>query len=214
MPKQDPREESRKLDRRPVDDRDVAVARVYSRALLRLAEEAGKAEEIREQLLGLGRHVLDDADFARFVESPLIGADDRARSIDKIFQGQVDDLVVSTLQVMNRKGRLSLLPALAEAYRRDLREARGRVDVHVTTAVPLGDEQRTSLEKALAAHTGKTPELHEEVDESLIGGIVLRIGDQKVDASVQNEIRKYDHLLRELADREILGTREEALVEE
>ncbi|MEM8930283.1 MAG: ATP synthase F1 subunit delta [Acidobacteriota bacterium] len=197
-----------------IDDRDVAVARVYSQALLGLAEKADKADDVREQLLELGRHAAQDEAFGRFVASPLIDEDQRSTSIDSMFRGQVDDLVVDTLQVMNRKGRLALLPALAEAYRRDLREARNRVDVHVGTAVPLGDALRSKLETALAAYTGKTPDLHEEVDENLIGGIVLRIGDRKVDASVQNEIRKYDQLLRDLAEREILGSREEALVEE
>ena len=202
------------LGRSPVDDRDIAVARVYSRALLGLANQAGKADEVREQLLELGRYAVEDEGFGRFVGSPLIDEDQRAASIDSMFRGRVDNLVVDTLQVMNRKGRLALIPALAEAFRRDLREARNRVDVRVATAVPLSDELRAELETVLAEYTGKTPNLHEEVDNDLIGGLVLRIGDRKVDASVQNEIRKYDQLLRELAEREILGTRGEALVEE
>lgn len=197
-----------------VNDKELAVARVYSRAMLDLAESQGLADEVLEELQWLAEKAADDDAFLHFLSSPMVDPDLRTGSIDKMFRGKLSDVLVDSLQVVNRKGRLGLLPTIAETYRQDHRDLRGRVDVHVETAVPLSAELRDKLLASVSAFTGQTPHLHENVDESLIGGIVLRIGDRKVDASVKNEVRKYRSLLLDLAEREILGTREDALIED
>ena len=197
-----------------VNDKQLAVARIYSRALLEVAEAKGSADEVLEQLLWLSEHARENEGFGRFVANPLVDPGERAVSLERMFRGRLHDVLVDGLGVMSRKGRLDLLASVAETYREEHRDLRGRVEVLVATAVPLSQEIRTRLEKLLAERTGKTPELHDRVDEGLIGGIVLRIGDRKVDASVKNEVRKYRRLLDELAAREILGTREDALIED
>jgi F-type H+-transporting ATPase subunit delta len=197
-----------------VNDKQFAIARTYSRALLQVSEEKKQADEVLEELAWLADYASENEDFGGFVDNPLLDPGQRAGSIEKMFRGKLSDVLVDTLQVMNRKGRLEILPAVAEAYRQDHRDARNRVDVQVSTAVPLADELREKLRATLAKSTGKTPDLHEEVDPGLIGGIVLRVGDSKVDASVKNEVRKYRKLLLDLAAREILGSREDALIQD
>ena len=197
-----------------VNDKELAVARIYSRAMLDLAESKGQADEVLEELRWLADQADQDEGLHHFLSSPMIDPEQRAGSIDKMFRGKLSDLLVDSLQVVNRKGRLALLPTIAETYRQDHRDLRGRVDVHVETAVPLSDTIRESLRATVSSYVGGEPNLHEKVDDSLIGGIVLRIGDQKVDASVKNEVRKYRSLLLDLAEREIMGTREDALIED
>lgn len=197
-----------------VNDKELAVARIYSRAMLDLAESQGLADEVLEELQWLAKKANDEEGFHHFLASPMVDPEQRSGSIDKMFRGKLSDVLVDALQVVNRKGRLGLVPTIAETYRQDLRDLRGRVDVHVETAVPLSTALRDKLLSSVAAFTGQTPQLHENVDESLIGGVVLRIGDQKVDASVKNEVRKYRSLLLDLAEREILGDREDALIED
>ncbi|MEM6794238.1 MAG: ATP synthase F1 subunit delta [Acidobacteriota bacterium] len=197
-----------------INDEDIAVARVYSRALLALAEEGGKAEEALEELAWLAEYASSDESFRHFVSSPMVDEEARASSIEKMFRGRLSDLLVDTLQVVNAKGRLSLLPAIAETYRQDHQDLRGHVDVQVATAVPLTDEIRARVVETVERFSGRQPALQEVVDPSLIGGIVLRVGDKKIDASVKNEVNKYRKLLLDLADREILGTREDALIED
>lgn len=197
-----------------VNDKQLAIARTYSRALLEVAESKGVADTVLEQLAWLADHASENESFGHFIGNPLLDPEARAGSIETMFRGRLENVLVDAIQVINRKGRLVLLPTIAETYRQDLRDLRGRVDVRVSTAVPLGDELRERLRSTLAEQTGKTPDLHEEVDPGLIGGIVLRIGDQKMDASVKNEVRKYRKLLLDLAAREILGEREDALIED
>ncbi|MEM1203526.1 MAG: ATP synthase F1 subunit delta [Acidobacteriota bacterium] len=190
-----------------VNDTQIAVARVYSQALLDLAVAQGRAEEVKDELRWLSAHVAENEEFANFVSSPRIDAADRAASLEKIFRGKLSDLLVDGLQVIHRKGRLGLLPAIAEGYRQLLRDQAGRIDVHVRTAVPIDDPLRDRIRATIAEYSGKKPDLHEEIDESLIGGIVMHVEDRKVDASVSNEIRKLRQLLDARSKREIQRSR-------
>lgn len=196
------------------NDKELAVAKIYSRALLTLADEAGVAEEVLEELQWLSEYASDNSEFSRFISSPTIDEADRGVSLEKMFRGRLSDLVLDALLVINRKGRMALLPAVAETYRQDHRDLRGHVDVHVRTAVPLSDAMRARVKGVVARYSGLEPNLHEAVDESLIGGIVLQIGDRKIDASVTNEVNRYRKLLLALAESEILGDREDALIED
>ena len=192
------------------DDKQMAVAQVYSRAMHDLAVSKGEADGLLEELRELAGSIERDPDFAAFVSSPMIDAEDRSQALERIFRGRASDLVVDSLQILNRKGRLALLPAIAEAFHLQHLEHLGRVDVLVTTAVPLGDSLRDRLTAALSGHSGRQPVLIEEVDESLIGGIVLRIDDEKIDASVVHEIDRLHRALRDRAVHEIHRSRREA----
>jgi len=180
-----------------VDNRELAVARVYARSLLVLAEEDGISDEVRAELAGLAAEVATHPEISSFLASPLVGEARRAEAVEAMFRGRLSDLLVDTLQVMNAKGRLALLRALALAFEEELDRLRGRVDVVVTTAVPLSDELRERVRSVAAERSGKQPRLVESVDPEILGGMVLRIGDRKLDASVASELRRMDLRLKD-----------------
>lgn len=188
-----------------VDDRQMALARVYARALLALAEESGRTDELLAELTEVAAYLDRDPELLEFLTSPLIGTEDRRRTLETLFRGRAGDLLVDALQVMNRKGRLGILPALAEGFRREARDLRGIVEVEVTSAVPLTPGSRARLEGVVARATGMKPELSEEVKPALLGGLVIRLGDDKIDASVARELEKVSALLRQRASQEILS---------
>lgn len=193
-----------------VDHKLVAVARVYSRAMYELATARGEAASLLKELMELAGYVERDADFAAFLASPLIDVEERTALLEKLFRGKASHLLVDSLQVLNRKGRLGLLSTLAETYRLQHQETLGRIDVHVTTAVPLTDRLRKKLKAAIRKQRHETPELIETIDESLIGGIVVQIGDEKADASVVRKIDKLRKVLHQRSVREIHRRREHA----
>jgi F-type H+-transporting ATPase subunit delta len=186
------------------DDKQLAVARVYSRALLELAEERGIGDEVGDDLQGLARYVAENPDFADFLASPLIDAKERQAALETILRGRVSDLLVDGLQVVNRKERMLLVPAIAETYRQELRDRRGRVDVLVKTPVVLPAGLREKLAAAVARFTGRQPDLLEKVDPGLLGGMVVQIGDDKIDASVASQLKALSEALLERASQEIV----------
>ena len=180
-----------------VDNRELAVARVYARSLLALAEEDGISDEVQAELAGLAAAVAADPEISAFLASPLVGEAHRAEALEAMFRGRLSDLLLDTLQVMNGKGRLGLLRALALAFEEELDRLCGRVDVVVTTAIPLSDELRERVRSVVAERSGKKPRLVESVDPEILGGMVLRIGDRKLDASVASELRRMDQRLKD-----------------
>ena len=192
------------------DDKQMAVAQVYSRAMHDLAQARGEADALGEELAELAAFVAGREELATFFSSPLVDAGDRAKSLERLLRGKASDLLVDALQVINRKDRLDLLGAIAEAYHLLHQEHLGQVDVRVATAVPLSVALRRRLESVLAEHSGRRPQLIEEVDPSLIGGIVLRIDDEKIDASVIHEIGRLRCALRERSEQEIHRSRQAA----
>src|SRR5215208_1406460 len=128
-----------------VDDQQLALGAIYARALLEVAEQRGMTDQVLEELSGIADYLGRDPDLAAFLASPLVEADAKSRLLEKAFRGRASDLVVDALQVVNRKGRLDALPASAEAFVQQYRQARGIVDVTVKTAVPLTPELRARL---------------------------------------------------------------------
>jgi F-type H+-transporting ATPase subunit delta len=110
---------------------------------------------------------------------------------------------VDFLQVLNRKDRLGLLWQIIESFFHQHEELRGHLEVSVRSAVPLADNLRQSLMAVLTKQTGRHIVLHEAVDASLIGGLVVQIGDRKFDMSVLSRIRG---LWQAFADRGVRET--------
>ncbi len=187
-----------------LNDKYLAVARVYSQAILDLAEEQGIADQVGDDLAELSRYVSENEEFASFLASPLIDAGERQVAIEKILRGRVSDLLVNALQVVNRKERMLLVPAIAETYRQELRDLRGRVDVQVRTPVALPAALREKLKTAVTHFTGRQPDLIEKVDPTLLGGMVVQIGDDKIDASVASKLKAMSETLQKRASQEIV----------
>ncbi|MFQ5592046.1 MAG: FoF1 ATP synthase subunit delta [Phycisphaerae bacterium] len=143
--------------------KELALGRIYSDSMLALAEAQGQADALLEELLDLAAYITQNADFAEFLSSPMIDSAARERFIEKMLRGKASDLLVDSLQVLNRKDRVELLPAIIEAYRLQLEELRGVVDVHVVTAVPLTDELRETVKNVAGKYAGKTAQLIESV---------------------------------------------------
>lgn len=185
------------------DDKTLAIARPYAEALLGLARAAGAEDRVREELDEIARLAAERPAFRDYLDNPAIDAGERREALERIFRGRASDLVVDTLQVMNRKGRIALLPAVAAAYRAAHDEAAGRVEVRVTSAVPLTDAQRRRLVDAIEGGTGLVPKLVERVDPAILGGLVVRLGDRKADASVATRLRNLSEALRARASRQL-----------
>lgn len=186
-------------------DKEMALARVYGRAMLELAQAQGQAQSLGEELSELAGLLDRDPQLDTFFSTPMVDSDARRTMIEKSMRGRASELLVSSLQVINRKGRLPILRAINRAYELLLEELQGRVEVQVRTPVALTEGLREKLRGAVAAYTGKTPDLIETVDEDLIGGMVLQIQDEKIDMTVSARLARLSRTLADRASREIHG---------
>lgn len=188
-----------------LDEQQLAVAGVYARALLALAVERDEADEVEGELAELARFLAAHPEIESYLTSPLVDEEGRTVALEKAFRARANELVVNTLQVMSSKGRLELLRALAEAYRLENAHRRGEVDVEVTTAVELSDDLRRRIAVAASRFAGRRARLVERVEPELLGGLVLQIGDRKIDGSLVRRIHEARAGLLERASQELQG---------
>jgi F-type H+-transporting ATPase subunit delta len=175
------------------------LARIYARSLFDLADEAGgrdKILEVADELEQICEMIRSNAAFGEYLDSPVIDTARRALGVRTIFTDRITDLVVRFLLVLNTNGRLSRIESIHTAYDELVQEAWGRVEVDVWTAMPLADEQRQELSARLHEILGKEPVLHAWTDETLIGGIKIRIGDRLIDGSVAARLKQFERTLR------------------
>jgi phosphoglycerate kinase len=193
-----------------------ALSTIYARSLYELAEASGGREAV-EAAMGELDEVMElsrgDARFSEFLASRVLPVESRAASLGKIFKGRLSDLVVRFLLVLNEKGRLSHLPAIAASLDRLVQEHFGRVEVDMYTAMPVEQRELADIKSRLQRALGREPIVHAFTDESMLGGVKLQVGDRLIDGSLLTQLRRMrDKLtrdgastLRAHADRAIIG---------
>lgn len=191
-------------------DRLTAIAAAYAEALLALGERSGQTELLLEELQELARLLEGQPELARELTSPLADRARRAQALERICRGRTSDLLADFLQVLNRRNRLMLLSRIAAAYRERFQRARGLLDVYVASAVPLDESERGRLARIVERRTGRKAEIHARIVPALLGGIVVRMGDEKFDRSIANELGRLEERLVERASREIIAERTRA----
>ena len=173
----------------PTTTHHSATALTYARALLELAQGNGLHEQIGEQLAGVGQALDADPTFKAFMADPSVSSDARARVIDAALRPQVDPLLANFLNVMNSHGRSALLSEIDGAYRFLLDQLLGKIDIDVTVAHALSDEQLEEVRAKVSQALNKTAVVRQKVDDSIIGGLVLKVGDKLIDASVRSQLQ-------------------------
>jgi len=182
-----------------VNEQEIAIARVYARSMLGLAERRGAAETLLQELRELATGLESSPELREFLGSPFIDQERKGEAIEKLLRGSASDLLVDSLQVVNRKRRLGLIPAIAVVYRQEFEKAHDVEAVNAVTAVPLTPAMRDRVAAAAEAFTGKRVRLEERVDPDLIGGLVLEVGDQKLDSSVSADLKRLHQAMLERA---------------
>lgn len=166
------------------------VTDVYAQALLELGEQQGNLEELADEINQLGQLLRDHPQLRELIESRIIAASERSQMLDRLFRGRVSDTLVNFLHVLNRKDRLRSLPGIVVDFQEKMDVRRGIVAVDAFVAQSMDETRRQEVTDALGqALGGKTVQLREHVDPSLIGGLKLRIGDQQLDGSVATQLK-------------------------
>lgn len=183
------------------------VARVYSHAFL--AAAGGDVPGALEEFTSFVDDVLQpNPEFAQLLTSEVASRDDKLAIIERVVAPRASQLFTNFLRVVARHERLELLPLiLADAWQEHERRA-GKRRVTVRSPMPLSDAQLERVKQRLAANLSAEPILIPEVDESLIGGLVIQVGDTVHDGSLRTRIKNLSHRLKEKYVHEIQSGRD------
>ena len=168
--------------------RRETVARRYADAAFEIGRADGTLETWEGDLATL-REALGDERLRRLMEHPAVAFSDKEKVLRTVLKGVADEPLALAL-LMVRRGRPGAINAMVERFGELVRRERGISLAEVRTALPLDDRQRTAIAERLRVLTGDRVEMNEKVDETLIGGISVRIGDRLYDASVRSRLER------------------------
>ena len=161
----------------------------YAKALLELALDQQKIEVIENNMQQIITVANEAHDFQVFLSSTLIQVDKKLEVIKSIF-GNFDALSISFLEMVATNRREALITEIASAFLTQLKEHRGIVPVTIISAKPLDAQTKAQITSKISASINGTLEITENLDESLIGGFIVRMGDHQIDASVSNQLNR------------------------
>jgi F-type H+-transporting ATPase subunit delta len=177
------------------------VARVYAQALFDAARGAGVVEPVRRELGDFVAALAASDSLRNVLSDPQIETAAKGRVLAEVTRGG-QQLLTNTLRLMLDRGRFAAVPELGQAYDALAIVEEGIVEVEVISAAELTSETEKKIAARIQEATGRRVELARRVDPSIVGGLVLRIGDVIVDGSVKARIRQ---LRRRLATAEVRG---------
>jgi F-type H+-transporting ATPase subunit delta len=165
------------------------VAR-YVKSLLGLAEEQKILDSIHEDMLLFSRVCAENRQLKVVLQSPVIRHDMKRQILLKIFKGKVQPLTLAFFDIITKKNREPLLPAIATGFHNAYNVFKGIGKAVITTAFPVDAQLRSEIEKMVMKISDKKQvELEEKIDADMIGGFILTVGDQQIDASLNNKLK-------------------------
>lgn len=169
---------------------EYRVASRYAKSLLELAEEQGSLNEVLEDMQRFTEVCKANREFVLMLKNPIIKHDKKNVILRKVFEKSSHKLTLAIFDIITRKNREAILPSIAKEFLVQYNILKGVEEAKVVTAVPLSDDLRNDIESIVKKISSKDKvELTEVVDESLIGGYVLTVGDRQIDDSLKSKIK-------------------------
>lgn len=179
------------------------VSKTYAQALFELAVEENKTELFLEETAGLLEVIRTNTEFGQFMNHPKIPKDDKLEVVKNVFENKISKELVGFLVTIVSKDRYAEIEAILCEFISTIKEYRNIGTAYVTTAIALDNKEKQDIESRLLSTTKyNTIECVYQVDEALIGGMVIKMGDRVVDSSIRT---KLDKLQRQLLAIQLQG---------
>ena len=166
------------------------LGEVYAKALLAVGEKSGSTEALIAELKEVSDAVKSLPKLSDALAAPQVSVDEKLDLVQKAFNGKTTPAMLNFLQVIVRKGRFDCLPAVAISAKQMYDQQSGKIQATLVTAEEVDDSTQANIAKTLSEKLGKQVELERTVDPSIIGGVVVRIGDTVYDSSIAGQLEQ------------------------
>ena len=169
----------------------ASLAGRYASALFSLARDERQIDAVSRSLELLAQALVDSREFTELLSSPLIDREQAGKAMGAIAQQlSLDPITTNFLGVLARNGRKNQLQSVIRSFRRLAAEHRGETTAEVVTANPLNDDQLAALKQQLRARAGRDVAIETSIDPEILGGIVIKMGSQMIDASIRTKLNR------------------------
>ncbi|WP_027244461.1 F0F1 ATP synthase subunit delta [Leisingera daeponensis] len=177
----------------------AGIAARYATAVFDIAEENKALDSLETSINDLAAALADSEDLNSLIRSPLVSREEQGAAITAVADKMgLDPVLRNTLALMADKRRLFVVPALIDALRARLADARGEVTAEVVSAKALTKTQSDKLAKTLAERVGKKVTINATVDASIIGGLVVKVGSKMIDSSIRSKLNSLQNAMKEV----------------
>lgn len=167
------------------------IAGPYAKALMSVAADNNAVDRVGSEVADLLEVLASSEELIGFLSSPLMSPDSKKGVLRQIAEGNVSDFLLSFLLLLVDRGRVAFLQPILQQYQALLRERNQTVLADVTSAVELSEDQQNAIRDRVKTMTGaNSVELSVQIDPSLIGGLVIKVGSQVIDASLRGQLRR------------------------
>lgn len=167
----------------------------YAKSVIELAQEQNSLEKVKADMLLLTKTITENRELGVVLKNPIVPSDKKKGVLKSLFQSKVQPLTYKALELIIAKNRENILDEIAVEFINEYNILKGIAVASVVTPIALDDKQQKEIVKIVAEVTGLKVELTEIIDESLIGGFVLNIGDKQIDESVKSKLAKIQRAL-------------------
>lgn len=171
------------------------AARRYANAFLQLAIERDEVDDILDDITFIHNTLRDSGELVTFLKSPIIKYDDKAAVLKELFSDNTGEPTALFIKLLTRKDRVNLLDQITEAFIELYKKHAGIITVEVFVAHELSDDQQEALHNRLEQETQKKVEMSITIDESLRGGMAIRIDDTVIDGTVKHKLAELEESL-------------------
>lgn len=176
-----------------------SIAGRYAQAVFDIVKDEGGLDALAQQLEDLEAALAGSSDLRDLISSPLYTRDQQGAAISALAAKMgLSPTLTNTLKLMGKNRRLFVLPQLVRRLQALIADERGEVTADVTSAVELTKEQKKRLTATLAEKSGKKVKLNTRVDETLIGGMIVKLGSQMIDSSVRSKLASLQNAMKEV----------------
>jgi len=172
----------------------TTIARPYAEAVFKLAQQQGSLKDWSERLQ-LYAAIASNPEMASLIGNPKISNEQLAELFGELCGDKLDDYGKNFIATLIENDRLDLLPEIAGLYEQARADAEGVITAEVLSALPLDDAQQKKIAASLKKRLGRDVVLECEVDESLLGGAVIRAGDLVIDGSAKGQVERLSNVL-------------------
>jgi len=175
------------------------IAQRYASAIFEIAKESNALSELESGVDDLSAALSDSAELRDLIASPVYSRDAQGAAIKAVGDKMgLMPTMVNALELMASKRRLFVLPQLVAQLRAAIAEHKGEVTADVVSAQALSDAQAAKLAETLKARVGKDVKINATVDESLIGGLVVKVGSKMIDTSIRSKLNSLQNAMKEV----------------
>lgn len=169
----------------------------YAKSILELAKEQKVLDEVYSDMQLFSKVVAENRVFAVMLKNPIIIHDKKRAVLHALFEGKMNKLTLLAFDLIGRKNRENILTEIAADFQLQYNKAKGLQDAEIHTTIALDSELKKKFQDLVEEVTGKKASLKEVVDEDIVGGFVLNIGDQRIDQSIRTQLQ---NIKRELTN--------------